>query len=117
MPEGDLDRYRQTLLGLQGLFDSGSRSDRFKPSDTFALAQVGLGEGSAATVTGEVVDISVDGMKLALPGGTPVEATQRCHIVLAGDGTDRFVLDGEVRWVDSHPLITVIGVQLMAPDD
>lgn len=116
MPEGDLDRYRQTLLNLQGLLDSGSRSDRFKPSDTFALARVAFGDASASAATGEVVDISAEGMKLAFAGGTRVQVEQLCHIELGDEGADRFTLLGQVRWVDSHPLITVVGVQLLGQE-
>ncbi|MFM7393521.1 MAG: PilZ domain-containing protein [Cyanobium sp.] len=112
MPPGDLDRYRRALQRLQYHLEAGSRADRFKPPENFALARVHFGEGSTAAVTGAIVDISSDGMKLALEGGHPIGVDQPCHLAIGADGTEWFELEGVVRWVDSHALITVIGVQL-----
>lgn len=117
MPEGDLERFRQTLQRLQTLLDTGARSDRFKPSENFALARVVFGDAPGEPVTGEVVDMSADGMKLALAGGMAVQAQQLCRLQIGGDGAERFDLQGEVRWVESHPLITVIGIQLRTAID
>ncbi|MFN9872142.1 MAG: PilZ domain-containing protein [Cyanobacteriota bacterium] len=114
MPPGDLDRYRQAFLRLQHHLEQGARADRFKPPENFALARVRLGDPDAAPVTGEIVDISPDGMKLALEGGHSIPVGQPCHLDIGADGKEWFELEGLVRWVDSHPLITVIGVQLQS---
>lgn len=114
MPPGDLDRYRRALQRLQHYLEAGARTDRFKPPENFALAQVRFGDGSAAPLTGEIVDISPDGMKLALEGGHPIAVDLPCHLDIGAGGNEWFELEGLVRWVDNHPLITVIGVQLSA---
>ncbi len=112
MPPGDLDLYRRALQRLEHHLEAGSRADRFKPPETFALARLHFGEGSTAAVTGEIVDISSDGMKLALEGGHPIGVDQSCRLAIGAHGSEWFELEGVVRWVDTHPLITVIDVQL-----
>lgn len=112
VPPGDLDRYRLALQRLQHLLEQGARADRFKPPENFALAQVRFGDASAAPLTGEIVDISPDGMKLALEGGHPIAVGEPCRLDIRAEGKEWFELQGLVRWVDSHPLITVIGLQL-----
>lgn len=114
VPPADLDRYRRALQRLQHHLEAGARTDRFKPPENFALAQVRFGGGSAAPVTGEIVDISPDGMKLALEGDQSIAVDQPCRLDIGANGNERFELEGLVRWVDNHPLITVIGIQLSA---
>jgi len=114
VPPGELDRYRQAFLRLQNHLEQGARADRFKPPEHFDLARVRIGDAAAAPLIGEIVDISPDGMKLALEGGHPIPVGQPCRLDIGADGKEWFELEGVVRWVDSHPLITVIGVQLQS---
>jgi c-di-GMP-binding flagellar brake protein YcgR len=73
----------------------------------------GNGE-EASPLRGEILDISADGMKIALSGSHPIALHQICRIRAGDPDATVYRLTGNVRWVDTHPLITVFGIQFDA---
>lgn len=109
----DQERFKLALTQLQGHLLEVSRPDRYKPDENFALASVcfGVDGDFGAPSVGEILDVSLDGMKIALGVGPLLEAEQACRIVVQGQG-QTYELLGRVRWVEASPFITVFGVAL-----
>jgi len=107
----ELDRYHQTLQRLQQRLVEGARCDRIKPPVNLALTQVSFEDGTCAP--GEILDLSPEGMKVALDAGYPVAVDQACRLRVGGPLSDEhFELAGTVRWVESCSFITVFGIRL-----
>ena len=106
----DLDRYRLALQRLQHRLDEGVRCDRLKPPTNLVLAQLTFEDGGC--VPGEILDLSPDGMKVALDAGYPVGVDQTCRIRVGAPQSEHFDLSGTVRWVETCSFITVFGLRL-----
>ena len=111
-PAGGLDSFRAALEDLRHRLEEASRPSRFKPTEDLSLARLRLGDHRAQEVVGEIVDLSPNGLKIALAAGQPVEVDQTCHLQVGAPGRDFYELLGTVRWVDRNPYITVFGLAL-----
>ncbi len=111
---GGLSGFRAALESLQSRLDEASRPSRFKPIEDLSLARILFGEvPSGAPVVGEILDLSRDGMKIALSVSQSVEVDQTCHLLVGPPDGECYQLMGTVRWVDRNPYITVFGLALM----
>lgn len=110
---GGLDGFREALDRLEHRLQEASRPSRYKPVDDLSLARILFGDpASAAPVVGEILDLSRDGMKIALAVSQEVEVDQPCHLLVGHPDRECYELAGTVRWVDRNPYITVFGLAL-----
>lgn len=114
----DLIRFRNALEDQRDQLEQASRPSRFKPPTDLTLVEIQLGtapdQAERSPVVGEIVDISADGMKIALSGAHQIDLNQKCRIRAGNPTATMYCLAGNVRWVDSHPRITVFGIQFEA---
>lgn len=105
--------FREALERLEHRLQEASRPSRYKPVEDLSLARILFGEPTAASpVVGEILDLSRDGMKIALAVSQEVEVDQECHLLVGHPDHECFELAGTVRWVDRNPYITVFGLAL-----
>ena len=111
----DLERFREALERQRSRLLEASRDSRYKPPTDLASASLALaGDGaSAAEMVAEILDLSGDGMKVAIAAGPPVRVGQTCSLLFEPDSGESFALLGEVRWVESSAFITVFGIALL----
>ncbi len=108
-----LDGFRAALERLQHRLEEATRPSRFKPVEDLSLAQIVFGDPpQPPAVVGEILDLSRDGMKIALSVSQPVEVDQRCQLLVGPPEAECYELMGTVRWVDRNPYITVFGLAL-----
>ncbi len=109
----ELIEFREALRRLQADLQEASRPSRFKPPTDLSLVEISLNRDAETPGTpGEIIDLSPEGMKIALAGSHPVQPGQAC-LIKAGNPESRvFNLSGTVRWVESHSLVTVFGILL-----
>jgi len=108
-----LDGSRLALERLQHRLEEATRPTRFKPIEDLSLARILIGDPRAARpVVGEILDLSPDGMKIALAVSQPVEVDQLCNLLVGAPEGECYELVGTVRWVDRNPYITVFGLAL-----
>jgi hypothetical protein len=109
----DLAAFRTALRQQNGLYPAEDRRQdpRYTPVGPLARASVRLGQLSVP-VDADVVDLSLNGLRLAVPPQVMPEPGMSCKIQLTPDGTRMLQLQGQIRWVERHALITVFGVQL-----
>jgi PilZ domain len=114
---GDLERFRQALDRLQAQLVATPRPSRFKPTSHLMVVEVRLGEeADGAPAMGEILDLSSDGMKIAMDTFVAIEAEQPCQLLVTTDDDETFHLKGTVRWVEAHPYITVFGVEFLGAE-
>lgn len=117
MAVGDLERFRQALDRLQAQLVATPRPSRFKPTSHLMVVEVRLGEeADGAPAMGEILDLSSDGMKIAMDTFVAIEAEQPCQLLVTTDDDEIFHLKGTVRWVEAHPYITVFGVEFLGAE-
>ncbi len=117
MAVGDLERFRQALDRLQAQLVATPRPSRFKPTSHLMVVEVRLGEeADGAPAMGEILDLSSDGMKIAMDTFVAIEAEQPCQLLVTTDDDESFHLKGTVRWVEAHPYITVFGVEFLGAE-
>jgi hypothetical protein len=111
----DLTRFRTALHRLQDQLEHASRPSRFKPPVNLRLVRV-VPDPATETepLAGEIVDLSPEGMKIALSGRHDLQVDQPCRILAGSPATTVYDLTGTIRWIDTHPLITVFGIRLEA---
>jgi hypothetical protein len=109
----DLQRFQQAFRRLKERLQQASRSDRFKPPSGLATARLHTEPmGVSAGVLAEVLDLSVDGMKMAIEASRHLCAGHHCR-VMVGDGEgETYDLRGTVRWIEATSYISVIGLSL-----
>ena len=109
----DLAAFRSALRQQNGLVPVENRRQepRYTPVGSLARARVFLA-ASAGPVDADVVDLSLNGLRLAVPPEAMPEVGIACGIQLTPDGRRILQLQGQIRWVERHPLITVFGVLL-----
>lgn len=113
----DLVQFREALQQLQGQLQQASRPSRFKPPTDLNMVEIYWGpdsEPSESGLLGEIVDLSRDGMKIAVSGNHPITPGQTCSIRAGNKESRLYKLAGSVRWVESHSLVTVFGILLEA---
>ena len=113
MREQDLAAFRMALRQQNGVLPAEDRRQepRYTPVGHLARALVRLGRASSP-VDADVVDLSLNGLRLAVPPDERPEPGMSCQIALTPDGSRMLELRGEIRWVERHTLISVFGVQL-----
>jgi hypothetical protein len=78
-----------------------------------AKAKVCLAAASALDqIDADVIDLSSNGLRLAVHAGATPAIGMTCRIQLSPDGQRVLQVRGQIRWVEHHPLIIVFGVQL-----
>jgi hypothetical protein len=113
----DLQRFQQAFRRLEERLQQASRSDRFKPPSGLATARLhtepmGVSAGVLVEVLVEVLDLSVDGMKMAIEASHHLCVGHHCR-VMVGDGEgETYDLRGTVRWIEATSYISVIGLSL-----
>ena len=109
----DLLAFRVALSKLDSLETANERrSDvRYVPSASLSCAKVRLGSEDPIH-DADVVDLSVNGIRLALAAGIQCQEGDPCQIIFDPDEGTTWTLDGQIRWVTQHPYITVFGVLL-----
>ena len=115
MQAQDLAAYRAALrLGSHLIPVEDRRQEpRFTPIGPLAKAKVCLAAASALDqIDADVIDLSSNGLRLAVHAGATPAIGMTCRIQLCPDGRRILQVRGQIRWVEHHPLIIVIGVQL-----
>ncbi|KEF41681.1 MAG: hypothetical protein ER33_09970 [Cyanobium sp. CACIAM 14] len=114
---GDLERFRDAFRRLEERLQEATRSDRFKPPTDLATARVHLGPTSSSeALLGEVLDLSLDGLKIAIEAGHDLTVGESCNVAV-GDGEGQtYSLRGTVRWIEDTNYITVFGLSLDSAD-
>jgi hypothetical protein len=108
-----LERFREAFRRLEERLQEASRSDRFKPPTGLATARLHLKATEASEgVLGEVLDLSVDGMKMAVEAGQDLAVGQPCSVVVGDGEGETYDLRGTVRWIEATNYISVIGLSL-----
>lgn len=116
METQDLIAFRIALRDLHGIQPADDRRQAIRYTPTGALSQARVRIGSANEVLdADVVDLSPNGMRLAVGTGVACKEGDPCTIMLELIAGQRIQLTGEVRWTKHHPFITVFGV-LLEPD-
>jgi hypothetical protein len=111
----DLAAYRTALrLDPQLIPVEDRRQDpRFTPVGPLAKAKVAWAALSDLDqIDADVIDLSQNGLRLAVHAGATPAPGMTCRIQLSPDGQRVLQVRGQVRWVEHHPLIIVFGVQL-----
>jgi len=88
---------------------------RYAPTGAFEQASVRFSRDTACKQA-DVIDLSPNGIRLALPPSEKLQEGQRCQIIITPNPSTAWKLEGEIRWVTPHPYITVFGV-LLDPDN
>jgi PilZ domain len=73
--------------------------------------------GSTELIDADVIDVSSSGMRLAVSSVYKPKQGTTCIVQLTPDGCQNLQLQGEIRWMEEHPLITVFGVLLEPESD
>lgn len=109
----DLAAYRMALRQQSGMLpvEDRRREPRYTPVGHLARAKVRL-EPTSPPIDADVVDLSVNGLRLAVSPAVKPTPGMPCQIQLTSDGSRMLQLQGEIRWVEQHALISVFGVQL-----
>ncbi|WP_259725934.1 PilZ domain-containing protein [Synechococcus sp. CS-1332] len=68
--------------------------------------------GVSDGVLGEVLDLSVDGMKVAIEAGHDLTVGHHCSVVVGDGEGETYDLTGIVRWIEATSYISVIGLSL-----
>jgi hypothetical protein len=102
---------------MEKRLQEATRSNRFKPPTDLATARIHLRSTSSSDgILGEVLDLSLDGMRLAIQAGHPLEVDQICRITIGEPEGETYALKGNVRWFEETSFITVFGISLESAD-
>jgi hypothetical protein len=115
-PTSDLERFRQALHREQQHLVEASRASRFKPPTDLTSAELSLlGDdgSSSAPITAEILDLSGDGMKIAISPGPDLREGQICLLRFQPNASEGYQLRGAVRWLEASTFILVFGIQLL----
>jgi hypothetical protein len=113
----DLDRFRIAFRKLEGRLQEATRSTRFKPPSNLATARIHFKiDSSDQGLLGEVLDLSVDGMKIAIEAGHGLTVDQICRVEIGDEEGECYSLLGNVRWVVHSSHIIVFGISLNSAD-
>ncbi len=63
-------------------------------------------------VLGEVLDLSLDGMKMVIEAGHELAVGHGCNVVMGDGEGETYDLRGTVRWIETTSYISVIGLSL-----
>nr|WP_256438888.1 PilZ domain-containing protein [Synechococcus sp. CCY 9618] len=112
-----MERFRDAFRRLEKRLKEASRSTRFKPPSDLAIARVHLKSTlSSDGLLGEVLDLSLDGMKIAIEAGQDIEVGEHCHVAVGDGEGETYALAGTVRWIEDSSYITVFGLSLDSAD-
>ncbi len=113
MGAGDLERFRDAFRRLERRLEEASRSDRYKPPTGLATARFHLESMRPAEgVFAEVLDLSADGLKIAIEAGHQPAVGQTCNVVVGDGEGETYDLKGTIRWIEATSYISVIGLSL-----
>ncbi len=109
----DLDQFREAFRLQKERLQTASRSSRFKPPTDLSTARITFeGIDGGKEILGEVLDLSPEGMKVAIETGIDLKVEQPCKMTLGAGIDQSYSLWGTVRWVEDSAYITVFGVLL-----
>lgn len=109
----DLERFQNAFRRLEERLLEASRSDRFKPPTGLATARLHQESiNGSEGVLGEVLDMSADGMKIAIEASHDLAVGQHCSVVVGDGEGETYDLRGTVRWIEATSYISVIGLSL-----
>jgi hypothetical protein len=110
---GDLERFREAFRRLEKRLEEASRSGRFKPPTGLATARLHLESMQPSEgVFAEVLDLSLDGLKIATEAGHRPVVGQICSLVVGDGEGETYDLRGTIRWIEATSYISVIGLSL-----
>jgi hypothetical protein len=113
MATGDLERFREAFRRLEKRLEEASRSDRFKPPTGLATARLHFESRQPSEgVFAEVLDLSADGLKVAIEAGHRPAVGHPCNVVVGDGEGETYDLRGTIRWIEATSYISVIGLSL-----
>lgn len=112
----ELVKFRKAIHQLEVLEPTSDRRSERRYSPLGPLSRARVIFDNRDPEDADVIDLSYNGLRLAVSTCCRCQQGDRCTVELRPDGTTLLTLDAEVRWVKSHPFITVFGV-LLDPDD
>lgn len=118
-PSADLERFCQALVREHEHLLEASRSSRFRPPTDLATAQLCLqgDDGNPGlAIVAEILDLSGDGMKIAITPHHDVRVGRICLLRFQPKSGDGYQLRGEVRWLEASDFILVFGIRLLAAE-
>lgn len=65
---------------------------------------------------GEVLDLGVGGMKIAIEAGHNIKVGQTCNVAIGDGAGETYSLVGTVRWIEDTNYIMVFGISLDSAD-
>jgi hypothetical protein len=68
--------------------------------------------GPSEGVFAEVLDLSADGLKIAIEAGHHPAVGQLCSVVVGDGEGETYDLKGTIRWLEATSYISVIGLSL-----
>ncbi|MEA5416803.1 PilZ domain-containing protein [Synechococcus sp. BA-132 BA5] len=108
-----MERFREAFRRLEEPLQDASRSDRFKPPTGLATARLHQAAiGASEEVPGEVLDLSMDGLKMAIHASHAFAVGQNCSVVVGDGEGETYDLRGTVRWIEATSDISVMGHSL-----
>jgi hypothetical protein len=116
-PPSDLAWFRKAIRRGQEHLVETSRSCRFRPPTDLTISELSLLDGdggNSAPIVAEILDLSDDGMKIAISPGPDLRAGQLCLLRFQPDSGKGYQLRGAVRWLEVSTFILVFGIQLLA---
>ncbi len=113
MATGDLERFQEAFRRLEKRLEEASRADRYKPPTGLATARLHLASMQPAEgVFAEVLDLSADGLRIAIEAGHHPAVGQPCSVVMGDGEGETYDLQGTIRWIEATSYISVIGLSL-----
>ncbi|MBM5822562.1 MAG: hypothetical protein FJ082_08935 [Cyanobacteria bacterium K_Offshore_surface_m2_011] len=113
MAIGDLERFQEAFRRLEKRLEEASRADRYKPPTGLATARFHLESMRPAEgVFAEVLDLSSEGLKIAIEAGHHPAVGESCNVVVGDGEAETYDLKGTIRWIEATSYISVIGLSL-----
>ena len=110
LPRDPFAAYEQVMQKAQQVFERRGE-ERLKPLSEQAVARLSFERGDATEhIQADVLDVSSTGLRLAAFAKEQIQQGARCTITIPAAEPNQ-PRSATVRWVRSHTLIQVFGVQ------